>query len=328
MLRSLRTFSLCVSLLVALGLLPGIANAQEPNRAGVVVVLAPDRVLGECVSFSEAQLSGAELLRRAGLRVVSSQSGGIGETICKIEAVGCDFPGQDCFCQCPGATCNYWSYWYWENGDWVYSGRGASNRQVVNGGLDAWVWGDGKAKPPAVAPCESMGQALQEPGYPPPAQVVPYDPYPAPDATPFVPDAYVPPEQAPTNTPLVSASPTPTSPPDATTSPTRESAPTEDGSAYPAPGQPTSTMRATQEGYPAPAVTGTKAATPSATEPSGTETPDKAASLIAEYAAGTAEPSGNSTGRSGYVAFGVFAVLLLGGVGYALYMRRQGPPGE
>ncbi|MHB1294545.1 MAG: hypothetical protein ACYC4R_06070 [Anaerolineae bacterium] len=327
--KLLRTFSLCLLLLAAFGVLPQSARAQDPNRAGVVVVLSPDRVITQCVSFSESQLTGAELLRRAGLRVVTSQSGGIGETICKVEDTGCDFPGQDCFCQCPGATCNYWSYWYWENGDWVYSGRGASNRQVVNGGLDAWVWGDGKTKPPDIHPCEAASDLTQqEPGYPAPAPTVATGDYPMPVITPYLPEGYVPPEQVPTNTPRSAGTPTPQG--DAYPAPTAEQgpAPTQDSGAYPGPGQASPTARATLGSYPGPAVVSTQVASPAAMGPSGTQTADKAASLIAEYAAQTAEPSAKGSSRGGYVAFGAIAVLLLGGVGYALYVRRKSPSGQ
>lgn len=130
----------------AIGIPAAPAVAEVPNRAGLVVVYGPGNTLQTCVSFSESEISGGDLLRRAGLTVVTQQVLGVGEAFCKINAVGCGDP-QNCFCQCLGSPCLYWSYWYWQNGDWVYSGRGAGNRVVHNGDVDAWVWGDGQTKP-------------------------------------------------------------------------------------------------------------------------------------------------------------------------------------
>lgn len=58
------------------------------------------------------------------------------------EAIGCSYPRQTCFCQCAGASCIYWSYWYLTaEGLWKYSNLGGSNRTVRDGDVDAWVWG-------------------------------------------------------------------------------------------------------------------------------------------------------------------------------------------
>jgi len=117
----------------------GELQAQGANRAGLVVVYAQGSVFQTCVSFSEAELPGADLLRRGvgSNLVIGSVSPGIGEAICKIDDVGCIFPGEQCFCQCLGDPCIYWSYWNWKDGDWVYSGKGAGTRVVRHGDIDA-----------------------------------------------------------------------------------------------------------------------------------------------------------------------------------------------
>lgn len=123
-------------------------RADQSNRAGLIVVFPEGEPFAACVEFPEAELAGAEVLRRSGLRIVAAYNPGLGEAICKIEDLGCDFPGDDCFCECQGTPCNFWAYWYWQDGDWVYSGRGASNRTLRDGDMDAWVWGDGETQPP------------------------------------------------------------------------------------------------------------------------------------------------------------------------------------
>jgi len=156
-----RVFRLVFTGLVLTMLLiwPGISSpvrslqAQGVSRAGLVVVYGADRVSQMCIAFSEAQLPGADLLRRGvGTgSVIGSVSPGVGEAICRIDDVGCNFPGEQCFCACLGQPCIYWSYWYWKDGAWVYSGKGAGSRVVRDGDIDAWVWGDGNSQPPAPA---------------------------------------------------------------------------------------------------------------------------------------------------------------------------------
>lgn len=125
--------------------------AEEPNRAGIVVTFGDGRSESLCVEFSEAEMSGAELLRRSGLPAVTT-SGGAGAAVCAMGGVGCDDP-NDCFCRCHGADCRYWAYYTLENGAWQYSAVGSSLRKVRNGDVDGWAWGSGSigsgAKPEA-----------------------------------------------------------------------------------------------------------------------------------------------------------------------------------
>jgi hypothetical protein len=74
---------------------------------------------------------------------VFQHAGPSGAAVCRIEGVGCDFPEEQCFCECLGSECAYWSYWHLENGEWVYAGRGASLHMVRDGDIEAWVWGGG-----------------------------------------------------------------------------------------------------------------------------------------------------------------------------------------
>lgn len=139
-----------ILVLCALFSQPGPVRAQETSRAGLVVVFGGDDVLTTCVEFSDEELTGYDLLERAGLRVVA-ENHILGKAICKIDDVGCDFPGETCFCECLGTPCVYWSYWYWADGDWMYSGKGVSNRSVQNGDVDAWVWGSDQTSPPPLS---------------------------------------------------------------------------------------------------------------------------------------------------------------------------------
>lgn len=117
----------------------------DVNQAGLVVLFDEGDVLTECVTFEE-EITGYELLERAGLSVViKDYGGGLGFAVCKIEDLGCDYPAKNCFCRGDDIS---WRYWYWEDGGWVYSGLGASSRTVEDGDVDAWVWSGGEGEPP------------------------------------------------------------------------------------------------------------------------------------------------------------------------------------
>lgn len=116
------------------------------HHAGLAVIFEGGRTETYCIEFSEDEINGADLLQRSGLEVVFSSGSGFGAGICKIEGTGCSDPG-DCFCQCRGASCAYWSYWTLHDGAWRYQPLGASQRQVHDGDVDAWVWGNGRSPP-------------------------------------------------------------------------------------------------------------------------------------------------------------------------------------
>lgn len=200
---------------------PALADAR---RAAVLIVPGGGTaVISACVPFVEETLSGAELLRRAQVDLLTQVSL-VGEAVCKIGDTGCAYPGENCFCQCLGAQCAYWSYWYREGEQWVYSGKGGGSRSVRHGDLDAWVWGDGQTPPPAAsweALCEpsqtalasslagTQGVAVSTPAA---ERSAPQDAYPPPEDTPVPPngpDPYPGAEPTDTRVPDVPTSPAP-----------------------------------------------------------------------------------------------------------------------
>ncbi len=136
--------------LVALGL-SGLALADEPNEAGLVVQFGDGHIESRCVTFEGGEISGADLLARSGLEAIVDPSSGMGVTVCQLEGEGCAFPAEPCFCQCMGGgECTYWNYFFRDPGasEWNYSPLGAGLRKVTPGSVEGWVWGDGQ-KPPA-----------------------------------------------------------------------------------------------------------------------------------------------------------------------------------
>ena len=147
-------------LLLLFLLVPVVALAQEPNRAAVVVAFDDGTAVSQCVTFDEPSISGYDLLQRTGLDLVVS-TGGLGTAVCRIADSGC--PANDCFCQCKGADCEYWSYWHWQDGDWQYARIGSHAYQVEDGAIEGWTWGPGSvteaARPPQVDFAEVCSEA-------------------------------------------------------------------------------------------------------------------------------------------------------------------------
>ncbi len=125
------------------------ASADGPILVGLYVQFEDGSVFTQCVELEGPEATGLEVLRRAELELIYETGGFLGTAICKIGATGCDYPAQDCFCQCPGQPCEYWTYWYAEEGQWKVSPQGASSRRVEDGDIEGWVWGDGQTWPPA-----------------------------------------------------------------------------------------------------------------------------------------------------------------------------------
>ncbi len=116
--------------------------APSTQRAGVVVVHADGTIRKACVRFPETEISGEELLRRAGLQTTVDATNPMGSLVCSIEGQGCNFPSQPCLCACTKlGACAYWAYFSQDKtGAWTYAPQGASARAVRDGDLDGWVW--------------------------------------------------------------------------------------------------------------------------------------------------------------------------------------------
>ncbi len=139
-----------VALLVAV-----TVHAQEPaaHRAGLIVEYGDGNAEQFCLDFEADSVTGTYLLEQSGLEAWLD-SGSMGSRLCRIGEVGCEPGREPCFCQCQGINCRYWNYFLWQEGRWTYSPVGPNLRDVHDGDVDAWVWGDGKTAPST--PAESL----------------------------------------------------------------------------------------------------------------------------------------------------------------------------
>ncbi len=179
---------------------------EPPEQVGLVIQFEDGRVETFCLDV-EGEITGADLLLRAGLDVVMDPASSMGVTICQIGGQGCDFPTEHCFCRCMGGSdCAYWNYFFREPGEaaWTYSNLGAGVHRVAPGSVEAWVWGDGHSPPADDLTFEAICA--------PPTPTL--TPTAAPAATPTPTAAPAQPTAAPSPTaPPTAPPPTPTSPP-------------------------------------------------------------------------------------------------------------------
>ena len=172
--RLLTTVAFALALLLAYvsGHLQPTALAQQPNRVGLVVDFG-DHQKTYCIEFSESEISGYEVLQRAGLNLAVNFDSGMGAGICSIDGQGC--PVDSCLtCDVP----NYWSYWHLSGGSWAYSQKGASSHKVQHGDVEGWRWGDGNSPP--VTPFDQICAAPTNTPVPPTNTPVPPTNTPAP----------------------------------------------------------------------------------------------------------------------------------------------------
>jgi hypothetical protein len=141
-----------------------LTQANDPQRVGLVVVHGNGEVMKQCIEFSEDQITGYEVLERSGLDLNADVTSGMGATICRIDDEGCTYPAEDCFCQCQGSPCIFWSYWHLVDGAWQFSNLGATIYQVSDGDVEGWVWGAGSrgngGSPPPLIPFDQICQPL------------------------------------------------------------------------------------------------------------------------------------------------------------------------
>jgi hypothetical protein len=119
------------------------AQPQQLNAAAVVIDTGTE-VRKICVRFSEPELTGEELLRRAKVDAVFAEYS-IGQAVCSLCGTGC--PADDCFCE-SGTTGRYWNYSRDGDAGWQRSSLGASSTTVKDGDVEGWAWGTEGAVPP------------------------------------------------------------------------------------------------------------------------------------------------------------------------------------
>jgi hypothetical protein len=140
-------------------LLAGDAAGRTVHRAGVVVQHGDLGTLTDCVSFSERELDGVELIDRSAFDYRAARFPE-GKGICWLDGEGCKTTDpDDCFCTPAEGTTRSWSYWVQEEGDRPLIHHGEtypSGRVIHDGSVDYWTFGPHGMPPTSVPSFEEI----------------------------------------------------------------------------------------------------------------------------------------------------------------------------
>ncbi len=140
---------LLLLLVVGIPSTSGAAQAAQVNSAGLVIKHGDGSVLYFFVQFHEPEITGTQLLERAGVSIDVTPYAGIGEAICRIDGEGC--PATDCFCKSFANPAVYWRYHkLGPDGSWVFLPSGPDAREVHDGDIDGWSWSSKDGELPSV----------------------------------------------------------------------------------------------------------------------------------------------------------------------------------
>ncbi len=169
------------TLLLALLLLPTGVLAQQPHRAGLVIRHGDGRVVYRVVEFTEPEITGADLLLRAQVPLLTAGYGGMGQAVCSLDGEGC--PSDNCFCKSYTNPSYFWRYYRLNvDGTWSSMAFGPDSRKIHDGDIDGWSWTAGESGLPNMSIDEIAAKAgnsaspeagLSEPGTPPPTWSAP-----------------------------------------------------------------------------------------------------------------------------------------------------------
>ncbi len=151
---------LLVTLLLALLQFPSGALAQQPNRAGLVIRHGDGRVVYRVVEFTEQEITGADLLLRSQIALVTAAYAGMGQGVCSLDREGC--PADNCFCKSYTNPAYFWHYYRLNaDGTWSSMAFGPETRKIHDGDIDGWSWtaGDSGLPSTSIDEIETMAAA-------------------------------------------------------------------------------------------------------------------------------------------------------------------------
>lgn len=134
-------------LLLALLLFPSGALAEQPNRAGLVIRHGDGRIVYRVVEFTEPEITGADLLLRSQVALVTTAYAGLGQAVCSLDREGC--PADNCFCKSYTNPAYFWHYYRLNSdGTWSSMAIGPDSRKIHDGDIDGWSWTTGESELP------------------------------------------------------------------------------------------------------------------------------------------------------------------------------------
>lgn len=125
----------------------GCAQASSAHHAALVVEHGNGAVIRVCVSFSEAQITGEELLRRSGIEYSTQPYGGNGDAVCQVDNEPAGY--TSCF-----QDGKFWALFVSRSdGAWAYSSHGVSTAEFGDGDAEGLRYqSQSGSSPPGASP--------------------------------------------------------------------------------------------------------------------------------------------------------------------------------
>jgi hypothetical protein len=123
------------------------AQASSAHHAALVVEHGNGAVIKVCVSFSEAQITGEELLRRSGIEYSTQPYGGNGDAVCQVDNEPAGY--TNCF-----QDGKFWALFVSRSdGAWAYSSHGVSTAEFGDGDAEGLRYqSQSGSSPPGASP--------------------------------------------------------------------------------------------------------------------------------------------------------------------------------
>lgn len=131
----------------------GISAADDSHEAGLVVRHGDGATTFAIIRFEDGPISGIDLLRQAGVSLVSVEFGGLGSAVCSIDGEGCGVEScRTSVCQTANPDSPYWRYFRLnQHSEWEPVPLGASSRELTDGDVDGWSWTSDESHLPSMA---------------------------------------------------------------------------------------------------------------------------------------------------------------------------------
>ncbi|MEO8899192.1 MAG: hypothetical protein ABI352_08560 [Candidatus Dormibacter sp.] len=125
----------------------GCAQASSVHHAALVVEHSSGGVVKICVAFTEAQITGEQLLHRSGVEYNTQPFGGNGDAVCQIDNEPAGY--SSCF-----QDGKFWAMFVSRSdGAWAFASQGVANQTFGDGDAEGFRYqSQSDSSPPAASP--------------------------------------------------------------------------------------------------------------------------------------------------------------------------------
>lgn len=132
------------------------AAATYSSHVTLVVEHGDSRVVGLCIGFDGASITGEQILQASGLEYATQSYGSLGDAVCQIDSEPATYGS------CLPASGSFWAMFVSRgSGGWQNAGKGISSETFSDGDAEGFRYdAQGGAEPPPASPAGICARAL------------------------------------------------------------------------------------------------------------------------------------------------------------------------